>query len=483
MSFARSVLAILALWSTLSASATYALDVFVEDAKTLPELPVVDVIEPAPAMRIAGAFTTLAATIPKNWKRLPSASSDDLLDDLYVPLAGKPDRSGLRPPLLAASWHDEPEKHRIIFRLHPSAIWSDGIPVTTKDVVYTLFYLSELTSGTPYQRQLINQILTGITQYDAEHFALHYSPDYDEAPAALFGLRIMPGHAAGLGADALPPVNGPYLPVDLNDTTMSLERNTAWWGDNIPALSNRFSIRRLIIHRASPDRFDQFIQGQVDCISTTARSDMPDAWLRALLDTKNITHIVSDADPALKVLLIASSSLDERRFAHLTDQIRGAINGEKPQELFADVIFSPAPTLRWAGQAGYSQVPARIFKSRIRTGFFEAAIISLPQSHAAESPESYANDLQYLTANDSNLHIAALYDIPYYQYACWPWVTLPEPGEKKGNLLSPSDIYSGGYIGLDRRQRARVLGRPDRDDDEEPIIIRYPATNNTTQTK
>ena len=210
---------------------------------------------------------------------------------------------------------------------------------------------------------------------------------------------------------------------------------------------------------------------------------MPDAWLKALLDTKNITHIVSDADPALKVLLIASSSLDERRFSLLTEQVRDAINGEKPRELIADVIFSPAPTLRWAGQAGYSQISSRIFKSRIRTGFFEAAVIAIPQTNAVESPESYANDLQYLTANDSNLHIAALYDIPYYQYACWPWVTLPEPGEKKGNLLSPSDIYSGGYIGLDRRQRARVLGRPDRDDDEEPVIIRYPATNNTTQTK
>ena len=481
MSFAKPYLAALALWLTLSASMSFALDVFVEDARTLPELPVVDVIEPQSAVKIAGAFTTLAATIPQNWKRLPSTPSDDLLDDLYVPLAGKKTPAGLRAPLLAASWKDEPESHRILFRLHPSAVWSDGIPVTTKDVIYTLFYLSELTSGTPYQRQLINRYLTGITQYDAEYFALHYSTDYSQAPDALFGLRVMPGHAAGLSADTLPPVNGAYLPVDLTDTTMSLERNPEWWGDNIPALSDRFRIRRVIIHKASPDRFDQFTQGQVDCITTTTRSDTPDDWLGALLEIKNITHIISEADAPLKVLLIASGSLDEQRFSVLKEQVANAIDGKKPDSVIADVIYSPAPTLNWARKAGYTGVPARIFKSRIRTGFYEAAIIALPPSNTANHTASYADDLRHLTSNDSNLRIAALYDIPYYQYACWPWVTLPEPGEEKGDLLSPTDIYQGGYIGLDRRQRARVLGRPDRDEDEEPVVIRYPATNNTTQ--
>ena len=79
MSFAKPYLAALALWLTLSASMSFALDVFVEDARTLPELPVVDVIESESAVKIAGAFTTLTTTLPKNWKRLPSTPSDDLL--------------------------------------------------------------------------------------------------------------------------------------------------------------------------------------------------------------------------------------------------------------------------------------------------------------------------------------------------------------------------------------------------------------------
>ena len=477
MSFAKPYLATLALWLTLSAPMSFALEVFIEDAQTLPELPVVDVIESESAVKIAGAFTTLTATLPKNWKRLPSTPSDDLLDDLYVPLAGKSGANGLRPPLLAASWRDEPDSHKIIFRIHPEATWSDGIPVTTKDVIYTLFYLSELTSGTPYQHQLINQFLTGITQYDAEHFALHYSKKYDSAPEALFGLLIMPGHAAGMAADALPPVNGPYLPADLNGTTMSLERNPDWWGDNVSALNDRFRIRKIVFHKASGERFDQFIQGQVDCISTTSKSNSADKWLKTLLKIKNITHIVSEAENPLSVLLIASGSLDQDRFTLLKEQVFSAVDGGKSDGMVADVIFSPAPTLNWASQAGYSEVPPRIFKSRIRTGFYEAAIIALPQSKIA----NHAEALRYLSSNDSNLHIAALYDIPYYQYACWPWVTLPQPGEEKGNILSPTDIYTGGYIGLDRRQRARILGRPDRDNDEEPIVVRYPATNNTTQ--
>jgi hypothetical protein len=280
-----------------------------------------------------------------------------------------------------------------------------------------------------------------------------------------------------MAADALPPVSGPYLPAELNGTTMSLERNPDWWGDNVSALSDRFRIRKIVFHKASRERFDQFIQGQVDCISTTSKSNSADKWLKTLLKKKNITHIVSEAENPLSVLLIASGSLDQDRFTLLKEQVFSAVDGGTSDGMVADVIFSPAPTLNWASQAGYSEVPPRIFKSRIRTGFYEAAIIALPQSKIANHTEA----LRYLSSNDSNLHIAALYDIPYYQYACWPWVTLPKPGEEKGNILSPTDIYTGGYIGLDRRQRARILGRPDRDNDEEPIVVRYPATNNTTQ--
>lgn len=85
-----------------------------------------------------------------------------------------------------------PEGHtRITFNIVSNAIWSDGIPLTSEDVAFTLNYYRE-SSGNPYGRDLVDMIAaytptpsTVVIEFDTESFWHLHSVGY---------LPIIPRH-------------------------------------------------------------------------------------------------------------------------------------------------------------------------------------------------------------------------------------------------------------------------------------------------
>ena len=57
--------------------------------------------------------------------------------NIYLPLVYYDAANQTVTPALASSWHINLSNHTAIFDLNPNAVWSDGTPVTSQDVVYS----------------------------------------------------------------------------------------------------------------------------------------------------------------------------------------------------------------------------------------------------------------------------------------------------------------------------------------------------------
>ncbi len=101
---------------------------------------------PAPAPgepRPGGTVVVGILTDVDNWNPflVSTSTADDVLALLYPTLAVEQVDYREHPPSfapnLAESWEFSPDGLRLTFRLRPEAAWSDGVPVTARDVVFS----------------------------------------------------------------------------------------------------------------------------------------------------------------------------------------------------------------------------------------------------------------------------------------------------------------------------------------------------------
>ncbi|MEK9713930.1 MAG: ABC transporter substrate-binding protein [Thalassolituus sp.] len=414
---------------------------------------------------ISGTFRTTVNTLPSTWYRF-SQSNSPTLSDLYLPLTAK--FNNQHKPVLALRWTDQPEQHRILFELHPAAVWSDGIPVTTKDIVQTLFHFSAPEHHMYFQQRQIAEHITAITRYNSSLFALHYPKTFSSAPDFIYQFRPIAAHTLA-NTDIPPAVNGAYIPTELTNDELILERQSPWWADMLPVFSDRFSIRKIQIRQASSATIDEFEQGQVDCIESSSREAKPGEWMRRLYTREQINLAIADNDTMRQtVSLVIPARLDSSDQHAISSYVQKLLSGDDtslPSGL--NIYFTISPTLEWLSKSEARQINNDELHSRLRTGFFEGLIISTAKDKATEIVTKVA-------LSNEPFNIVPLYDIPYHLYACWAWVALPDPDVHQNINLSPLDPVRGGYIGIDRRKRTQVLNNPDRGKHDKPVILYYP---------
>ncbi|MFT6581961.1 MAG: peptide/nickel transport system substrate-binding protein [Alphaproteobacteria bacterium] len=132
----------------------------------------------------------------------------------------------------------------VTYTLRSDAVWGDGVPVTTKDVVFTWKLGRNRKTG--FGNLELYERITSIDIHDAKKFTLHinkYTCEY----AAMGGLEVLPAHIEA--ANAAAPENyrvksayetdttnpglwyGPYKITKVaTGSHIILERNPTWWG-------------------------------------------------------------------------------------------------------------------------------------------------------------------------------------------------------------------------------------------------------------
>ncbi|MCR9122859.1 MAG: extracellular solute-binding protein [Phyllobacteriaceae bacterium] len=177
--------------------------------------------------------------------------------------------------LLAETIETDAERTWVEFTLNADARWSDGVPVTPEDVIFTYDILTE-KGRPPFNRRMAR--IERIEKTGERSVKFHLNDQADrEFPLLLALTPVLPAHATDTdsfeGATLEPPVgSGPYLVENVEPgARITYRRNPDYWGRNIPAKQGFDNYERITVEyfRDTTARFEAFKKGVFDIYPET----------------------------------------------------------------------------------------------------------------------------------------------------------------------------------------------------------------------
>ncbi|MGB7816462.1 MAG: peptide-binding protein [Methylotenera sp.] len=168
---------------------------------------------------------------------------------------------------LAESWQISTDQKTITFKLKPNLKWSDGLPLTSTDVLWTWHAVIDEKTGSPYASDY--QLVKKAEAPDPLTFSVTYDQAYAPALDSWAGLQILPKHLLE-GQDlhttafARSPVGSSYYKLDswTHGENLKLSRNSA-------SVLGQAKIDNLVT-RIIPDSSAQFLELMADNIDSMA---------------------------------------------------------------------------------------------------------------------------------------------------------------------------------------------------------------------
>ena len=187
-----------------------------------------------------------------------------------------PNLPGALIPGLAHQWALSSETKTAYYRIDPEARWSDGRPVTTADVVFTLYFYRSPHLRDPWYNDFYTANYRQLIVYDGLTFALVHPENKPDLIARFAGFAPYPRHAFGDFGPGwidlfqwrnLPRV-GAYVIFDKDvekGRAITLTRQKDWW-----AADRRFNRGRF-----NPDRYRfEVIRDPDKAVEAFARGDL-----------------------------------------------------------------------------------------------------------------------------------------------------------------------------------------------------------------
>lgn len=192
-------------------------------------------------------------------------------------------------PQLAREWAVSEDQTTLFFRLDPRVRWSDGIPVTADDYVFTLEFMRSEAILAPWYNNYYREQILDVRKYDDHTIAVVGAvpkPDVDLHMS--LAIAPKPRHFHVLDADwvqntnwAIEPNTGPYQ-IDAQSIVegkgdyIAFTRKTDWWGADEPMYQGRFNVDRVRIKviRDPNLAFRSFLNGDLDTYPLV----LPEFW-------------------------------------------------------------------------------------------------------------------------------------------------------------------------------------------------------------
>ncbi len=180
--------------------------------------------------------------------------------------------------LIAQSVDLDDALEHLTFHLDPRAHFSDGVPITSADILFTFEILRE--KGVP-QRRNDYSLVKSVEAPDAHtvRFDLFGAADR-ELPLLLAAMPVLPKHATDVAhfaeASLTPPTaSGPYLVAEVKaGERLVLRRDPNYWGKDIPTRRGLFNFDEVDVdyYKDANALFEAFKAGLVDFREETSAS-------------------------------------------------------------------------------------------------------------------------------------------------------------------------------------------------------------------
>jgi microcin C transport system substrate-binding protein len=188
-------------------------------------------------------------------------------------------------PLLATEWAFDPDGKTVYYHLDRNARWSDGLPVTADDFVFTQrFMQSEFIVDPWYNNHYTNNIVDVVKHDDYTISIVGSTPKPREEILDEYGYVPFPRQFHKLDERwvedynwRIPPGIGPYQISRIEKGQfIEFKRNANWWGDQNRYLANRFNpdTIRFTVIRDMNVAFEYFLRGEIDTFPVI----MPNFW-------------------------------------------------------------------------------------------------------------------------------------------------------------------------------------------------------------
>jgi peptide/nickel transport system substrate-binding protein len=289
-------------------------------------------------------------------------ANSEIADQLFLRLAGlgptlltAGDRNFV--PLLASSWTRR-DSVTLVFELDARARWHDGVPVTARDVLFTM-ERARNRSVAPRLAELLKHV-TGVTAEGERRVVVRFSHSYAEqlydatfhaAPLPAHLLDTIPPDALSRSTFATQPVgNGPYRWV------RSVPGQLIELGRNDDFFLGKPKIARVIVQTAvDPDaRINLMLSGQADAMDNIPP---PQGNIQRLAAEPTL-RLIPVPSPTFGYLLFNQRDRRDRNRPHpiLSDhRVRRAIGLALDRRLLVQVIFGsygevpygPASPILW----------------------------------------------------------------------------------------------------------------------------------------
>jgi peptide/nickel transport system substrate-binding protein len=172
--------------------------------------------------------------------------------------------------LIAHSVEFDEARERLTFHLDPRAHFSDGVPITSADVLFTFNLLKE--KGLPQKRADFSRVKTAEAP-DAHTVRFDLPSVNDrELPLQLATLPVLPKHATDVlrfdEATCTPPLgSGPYIVAEVKaGERLVLRRDPSYWAGDLPMRRGLFNFDEIDIdyYRDADALFEAFKAGLID---------------------------------------------------------------------------------------------------------------------------------------------------------------------------------------------------------------------------
>ncbi len=161
--------------------------------------------------------------------------------------------------LLASDISTDEARSHVVFTLHPEAKFSDGVPVTAQDVLFSFEILRD--KARPNFRLYYAKVARA-EALDAKRVRFEFAAPDRELPLIMGLMPILPRHATDadtFDATSLkPPLgSGPYIVSQVQSGAgLTLSRNPSYWGARLPVMRGLYNFEEL--------RFDYFRDGNTE---------------------------------------------------------------------------------------------------------------------------------------------------------------------------------------------------------------------------